>query len=331
MVLARVTVEILGAVPIAEVEVETSVERPGRSVELLAGELRADGRPVLRARAWRVLGRRSGPRGARAAPLPDADEPPPRARRDLRLRERRRVALGAGGWTARGPATVWTRMRIPVVEGEEPSPRQRVMVVADTGNGASNVLDWARFMFINTELTVHFLREPVGEWVCWTRATRARRGRRGLASSVLSDRSGPVAAARRRCSSRHADRPSSAGTSVTARRLGRSLRAGRARAVDGFGDRAQHGLHLEQREARPEAAAHAAAERDPRVGAGGLLEEALRAERERVRVDVLARVHRAGCWAGRRRPPGGRSRRGGTAPSAAAGRRGRPGAGAASP
>ena len=47
----------------------------------------------------------------------------------------------------------------------EATPRQRVMVVADSGNGASNVLDWGRYLFINTELTVHFLREPAGEWV----------------------------------------------------------------------------------------------------------------------------------------------------------------------
>ena len=68
MALARITVEILGAVPIGEMEVETAVERPGRSVELLAGEVRADGRAVLRARAWRVLalaGRHR--RGTRAA------------------------------------------------------------------------------------------------------------------------------------------------------------------------------------------------------------------------------------------------------------------------
>ena len=50
-----------------------------------------------------------------------------------------------GGWAEPGPATVWTRMRIPVVEGEEPSPFQRVMVVADSGNGASNVLDWSKY------------------------------------------------------------------------------------------------------------------------------------------------------------------------------------------
>ena len=96
-----------------------------------------------------------------------------------------------GGWEDRGPATVWTRARIGVVEGEEPSPRQRVMVVADSGNGASNVLDWSKYLFINTELTVHFVREPVGEWVCLDAETRIAQA--GLASSVLSDRTGPVA------------------------------------------------------------------------------------------------------------------------------------------
>src|SRR5919198_1050515 len=44
----------------------------------------------------------------------------------------------------------------------------------------------------------------------------------------------------------------------------------------------QHDLHLEHREARAQTAAPAAAERDPRVRAGRLLEEALRPERVRV-------------------------------------------------
>jgi hypothetical protein len=82
---------------------------------------------------------------------------------------------------------------VPVVAGSEPSPRQRVMVVADSGKGASNVLDWGRFMFINTELTVHFLREPVGQWVLLDARTEIADGGAGLATSVLSDRSGPVA------------------------------------------------------------------------------------------------------------------------------------------
>src|SRR5690606_24029145 len=146
MALARVTVEILGPVPIAELEVETSVERPGRSVELLAGELRADGRAVLRARAWRVLGSPVGtPEGPAPVEIPDAGEaPPPTLCATFGYAHAVEWRWARGGWEDRGPATVWTRMRIPLVEGEEPTPRQRVMVVADSGNGASNVLDWSR-------------------------------------------------------------------------------------------------------------------------------------------------------------------------------------------
>jgi hypothetical protein len=195
MVLARVTVEILGAIPIAEFEVETSVERPGRSVELLAGEVRADGRPVLRARAWRVLGSPVGSDdGPPPPPLPDVGETPPGTLgEEFGYAHAIEWRWASGGWEERGPATVWTRMRIPVVEGEEPTPRQRVLVVADSGNGASNVLDWSRYLFINTELTVHFTREPVGEWVCLDAETRIARGGAGLARTVISDRTGPVA------------------------------------------------------------------------------------------------------------------------------------------
>jgi hypothetical protein len=194
MVLARVTVEILGAVPIAEVEVTTEVERPGRSVELLAGELRVGGRAFLRARAWRVLGSPVGTPEDAPAALPEAAHaPPPELGEAFGYANAVEWRWARGGWTERGPATVWTRMRVPVVAGEEPTPRQRVLVVADSGNGASNVLDWSRFMFINTELTVHFLREPVGEWVLLDARTQLAEGGAGLATSVLSDRSGPVA------------------------------------------------------------------------------------------------------------------------------------------
>ena len=195
MVLARLTVEILGAVPITDFEASAVVERPGRSVELLAGELRADGRPVLRARAWRVL---RSPVGTDDGPLPlalpAADEaPPPTLGETFGYAHAVEWRWAVGGWEQRGPATVWTRMRIPIVEGEEPTPRQRVVVVADSGNGASNVLDWGRYLFINTELTVHFVREPVGEWVCLDAETVIAEGGAGLARTILSDRTGPVA------------------------------------------------------------------------------------------------------------------------------------------
>ena len=57
-------------------------------------------------------------------------------------------------------------MRVPLVAGEEPTPLERVLVAADSGNGVSAALDWRTHLFINTDLTVHLMRPPEGEWVC---------------------------------------------------------------------------------------------------------------------------------------------------------------------
>ncbi|HEX7746647.1 MAG TPA: hypothetical protein VF462_15470 [Micromonosporaceae bacterium] len=90
-----------------------------------------------------------------------------------------------------GPATVWARQRVPLVAGEEPSALQRLLVLADSGNGLSRTLDLT-WWFINTELTVHLHRQPAGEWMCvQARTTLGDRGA-GLAETVLADDQGPV-------------------------------------------------------------------------------------------------------------------------------------------
>jgi hypothetical protein len=66
-----------------------------------------------------------------------------------------------------------------------------VLAVADSGNGVSAVLSWDEWLFINTELTVHFRREPRGEWICLDAETSIAGA--GLARSVLSDDDGVVA------------------------------------------------------------------------------------------------------------------------------------------
>jgi hypothetical protein len=97
-----------------------------------------------------------------------------------------------GDFASPGPATVWARLRYPLVPGEEPSPLERVLTVADSGNGAAAELDFARWLFINPELTVHLHREAVGEWICLDASTAISAGGTGLATSVLSDLDGPV-------------------------------------------------------------------------------------------------------------------------------------------
>jgi acyl-CoA thioesterase len=79
------------------------------------------------------------------------------------------------------------------VPDEEPTGVQRVLAVADSANGVSAVLSWDEWLFINTELTVHFRRRPRGEWICLDAETSIARGGVGLARSVLSDDDGVVA------------------------------------------------------------------------------------------------------------------------------------------
>jgi hypothetical protein len=97
-----------------------------------------------------------------------------------------------GSFREPGPAIVWARMRYPLVPGEEPSPLERVLIVADNGNGVSWELDMKRWHFINPELTVHLHREAAGEWICLDAQTSVSPGGAGLANSVLSDFDGPV-------------------------------------------------------------------------------------------------------------------------------------------
>jgi len=194
-VLARLTFEILRPVPVAELAVSARVLRPGRSVELLEGELTADGRPVMTVRAWRVLGA-AAPTVADDAPLPPRPAeatPPPAALDGFGYGKAVELRFAAGGWQQLGPATVWTRLRVPLLPDEPPTGLQRVLAVADSGNGVSAVLPLGEWLFINPELTVHLRREPRGEWICLDAETTITEGGAGLARSTLSDDDGVVA------------------------------------------------------------------------------------------------------------------------------------------
>jgi hypothetical protein len=211
MIIARFTCEILSAIPVGEIGVQVRVARPGRSVQLLEGVISAGGREVAWARAWRVLRTQSpssspAPGDGSAAALPPPagpglPPPPELPDHEGRLPPGGWVdgylsaiewRMARGGFGERGPATVWARMRYPLLPDEEPGPLERVLAIADSGNGVSGELDLREWHFINPELTVHLHREAAGEWICLDAQTTISAGGTGLATSVLSDLDGPV-------------------------------------------------------------------------------------------------------------------------------------------
>lgn len=195
----RVTFEILRPVPIAALSIRAQLIRPGRSVQLLGGSLFAGEEEVMRASAWRLARRPLElPAGVPAAvePLPGpeaaSEEDFFATGRDVGYHTAMEYRFLTGRFLEPGPATVWMRMRQPLVAGEEPSPLQRVLAAADSGNGVSATLDWSRYLFINVDLSVHLHRLPEGEWVCLDAVTVAQPEGVGLADSALHDERGPL-------------------------------------------------------------------------------------------------------------------------------------------
>jgi hypothetical protein len=192
--IARITVEILAPVPIEPLTVGARVARPGRSVELLEASLEGPEGEVMRARGWRLA-------EADITAGWEQQEPPP-GREDAEALEffptgekvgwhtAMEIVFARGRFLEPGPATVWMRPRVALVEGEPITPLQRVMLAADGGNGVSAPLDWSRFIFINTDLTVHLLRPPRGEWVCLDSVTHV--DGIGLTDTALWDDDGRI-------------------------------------------------------------------------------------------------------------------------------------------
>src|SRR6185503_5774799 len=85
---------------------------------------------------------------------------------------------------------LWFRMTCAVIEGEEPTPLQRLAAAADSGNGISVALDLRRFTFVNPDLTIALLRQPAGEWFALAARTLAADEGVGLSESRYWDERG---------------------------------------------------------------------------------------------------------------------------------------------
>ena len=195
---ARVTFEILGPIPIAELEVKATVARSGKSVELVEAGLSAGGKVVMKARGWRIR--------HQDLDLPDLERDPPRKMPEDGVPVEAAIEFDAGyrggyldamEWSSikgsfrePGPGASWVRMRVPLVEGEPVSPLCRVLAAADSCSGISSALDFRHWIFINTDLTVHLHRMPEGEWILLDAETIPERHGVGMCWGVLSDQQG---------------------------------------------------------------------------------------------------------------------------------------------
>ena len=199
--LSRLTTNLLRPVPIDDLEVKLQEDYVGKNAGHFSGELLARGKVVLR---FTALAQRENsvdlPAGLPGHPWPSAQRSPemseltqmPFAKDGHRGYSDLIENRAARGTIFQGPCAIWFRLQHPLVEGEEPSPFQRTAVAADSGNGISAILDFRAYSFINSDLTINWLRRPQGEWVCLDAQTWIGDNGCALAESALYDAIGLI-------------------------------------------------------------------------------------------------------------------------------------------
>jgi len=195
----RITYEVLRPVPIAPLRVEALIVRPGRRVEMFEATLGDQaGEVLMRAQGWRL--RTEAVAFESPSPVPERPPGPEGGEPgrffhtgyDVGYHAAMEYRFTQGAFMEAGPATVWMRMDVPLLPDQDPTPLQRVLAAADSGNGVSAALDWDRFLFINVDLTVHLHRMPEGEWVCLDAVTLPEPNGVGMADTRLLDEHGPI-------------------------------------------------------------------------------------------------------------------------------------------
>jgi len=164
--IGRLSLDILGPIPVSPMRVRTWVPRPGRRIALVAAEMAPEGdpdRPVARVTAWALA----------TSDTADAaqDRYPPMVAGPTQ-------PLPSYWWNApgylesvswrrqdddAGARVFWLTPLVGVVDDEPTTALQRLAMVVDSANGVGSALNPEEFMFMNTDTVVHLHRLPTGQ------------------------------------------------------------------------------------------------------------------------------------------------------------------------
>lgn len=195
MTTARLTIDILAAAPMDATLGRTRVLREGKRIQMVEAELVVGDRVVARATALRVR-QQDTPTIPGSNPYPppesvaDCDFMPPSA-----FGGTLETRLVSGGLRQPGPGVLWVNFGHDHVVDEPLSPLLRAAILGDFGGGLGSVLDVKAWTYANLDITLHFARPPVGEWLLIDAATVSAGNGVGRSDMILADTIGPFARA----------------------------------------------------------------------------------------------------------------------------------------
>ncbi len=198
MRIARISLDILGLIPLDDFIITTRCIRPGKTIELIESVMSSGGRACITARAWRLLTQDT----SAIAGLEDQNAP--QHPDELPVWEEMKswpggfvksVQLVANKERRAGKGMVWITNDLEMIAGQTTSDLIRLLGMVDTANGVVqrlglglSKLEW---IFPNTDLQIHMHREPKGQWLGIEAVQQYGADGIGLTSAVLHDVHGP--------------------------------------------------------------------------------------------------------------------------------------------
>lgn len=192
--LGRVSFDILGFLAADECEIRVETIRPGRTIELVEATVIIAGRAAVLARAWFIA---TTDTNAVAGGEPDSLTPVknsiPWSMTDtwpggyVASLETRVVAPPQAG-----RASAWLRTEVALVAGQVSSPHAAFIALVDTANGIAVRQSPTAWAYPNLDLTIHFHRQPTGNWIGLDTTVTFGPAGHGLTSTVLHDETGAV-------------------------------------------------------------------------------------------------------------------------------------------
>ncbi|GAC1420741.1 MAG: thioesterase family protein [Novosphingobium sp.] len=185
--IARFSVDIFGKVPHQPLHMRSDVLRDGRQTKLHRVVLLADDREVAQAHVLRVR-RLKTPTVPVPHTYPAPDTVPegggPRGARMAGAIRHRMVSGQAGD---PGRAVAWLALDGEIVAGVRPANFEKAALFADFGNGFGNATAAGEWSYANLDITVQFLRMPVGEWFLLDAETHMAGNGHGTARNLFAD------------------------------------------------------------------------------------------------------------------------------------------------
>lgn len=198
MRIARISLDILGLIPLDDFTITTRCIRPGKTIELIESVMSSRGRDCIIARAWRLMTQDT----SSIAGLEDAQAP--HQPKDLPAWDDMKgwpggfinsVHLVAEADRRSGKGMVWITNELDMIAGKPTTDLVHLLGLVDTANGVVPRLGLgladAEWMFPNTDLQIHMHRLPQGRWLGIEAVQQYGADGIGVTSAVLHDVHGP--------------------------------------------------------------------------------------------------------------------------------------------